>query len=422
MRITYLHQYFVPPETSGGTRSYEFARRLIAAGHTVTMITSSAMLPDYLRPRGGGPREMEIAGVPMVVIPVPYANSMGFAARLRAFLSFAALAAREAARRPADVVFATSTPLTIAIPGIVASLARGVPMVFEVRDLWPELPIAIGALRDPLTRGLAQILESVSYLSASHVVALSPGMASGVIRRGVAPERVTVIPNSCDVDEFDIPAERGEQIRRRVPGLAPDQPLIVYSGTFGRINGVSYLVELAAALRVMLPGARVLLVGDGAERSLVEARARELGLLGESVHIWDPIPKAEMPLLLAAADLATSVFLPIQPMWNNSANKFFDALAAGRPIAINYGGWQAALLRESGAGLVLPQDDIPAAAWALAAFLRDREGLRAAAAAASRLAYTRFHRDEMARILEQVLVQAAGQPLAATAPGDRPRR
>lgn len=416
MRITYLHQYFVPPETNGGTRSYEFARRLAAAGHEVTMITSSAMLPARLRPPPGRAVEMTIAGIPAVVIPVAYGNEMGFAQRVAAFAQFAALSAVEAARRPADVIFATSTPLTIAIPGIISSVAQGAPMVFEVRDLWPELPIAVGALRDPLTRGVAQLLEVAAYSAASQIVALSPGMASGVIRRGVPPERVTVIPNSCDIDEFAIPAELGEPLRRRVRGLAEGQPLIVYAGTFGKINGVAYLVELAAATRELLPGARFLLVGSGAERPLVEARARALGLLGETVQIWDPLPKAEMPLLLAAADLATSVFLPIEAMWNNSANKFFDALAAGRPVAINYGGWQAALLRESGAGLSLPHDDVAAAARQLAAFVADEGALGQARAAARRLARERFSRDEMARRLERVLARAVGRDVAALAP------
>jgi glycosyltransferase involved in cell wall biosynthesis len=411
MRILYLHQYFVPPDTSGGTRSYEFARRLIAAGHEVCMVTSSAMLPARYR-NTTATIETVISGIPSVVIPVAYGNEMSFVERITAFARFAALASREAMRRPADLIFATSTPLTIAIPALVGRLWQRIPMVFEVRDLWPELPIAVGALRNPILRSAASLLEWIAYHASARVVALSPGMAAGVARRGYPTQRITVIPNGCDIELFDVPAERGRAIRARLPLQDADKPLIVYAGTFGRINGVDYLVEIAAHLREIAPDIRLLLVGSGAERSAVATRAHERGVLDRNLWIWDPIAKADMPDLLAAATVATSLFVPIKPMWNNSANKFFDALAAGKPIAINYGGWQADLLRDTGAGIVLPPDQAREAAQLLAAFVGDSAGLEPAARAARTLARTQFDRDRMAVVLEQVLLEAAGHASA----------
>ncbi len=209
MRILYLHQYFCPPQSSGGTRSYEFARRLIASGHEVCMITSSAFLPSC----GQAPRvsHQDIAGVPAIVIHVPYSNALPFGQRIRAFFQFAWYASREAIRQKADVVLATSTPLTIAIPGLLARLRHRIPMVFEVRDLWPELPIAVGALKNPLAKTGARWLEWIAYHSSAHIIALSPGMAEGVIRRGIPSNRVTVIPNSCDLDLFDVTPEQGDR-------------------------------------------------------------------------------------------------------------------------------------------------------------------------------------------------------------------
>ncbi|MCZ7545729.1 MAG: glycosyltransferase family 4 protein [Anaerolineae bacterium] len=406
MRILYLHQYFVPPQTAHGvTRSYEFARRLIANGHKVHMITSSAMLPaEYQDLRHT--TETEIAGIPTTIIPVPYSTAMSFSERIRAFFRFALLASRQAIRHPADVVFATSTPLTIAVPGMAAHFLQRIPMVFEVRDLWPELPIALGALRNPFAKAAAHALEWAAYHTSSHVVALSPGMAEGVIRRGILAHRVTVIPNSCDIELFDVPPSRGEAIRARL-GLRPGQPLVVYTGTFGLINGVTYLVELAAAARAVAPEMRFLLVGFGAEREKIVDRARELGVINETLWLWDPIPKVQMPDVLAAATVATSTVIPIKALWNNSANKFFDALAAGKPVAINYGGWQAEILEASGAGVVLPPDDPLRAARDLAAFVNDQDRLKRAAPAARALARERFSRDAMAQKLEAVLVRAA---------------
>lgn len=406
MRILYLHQYFVPPQAPGGPRSYEFARRLIAHGHQVCVISSPAFFPTNYH-FTGLITQTEVAGTPMVIIRVPYSNSMSFAERIHAFLQFAFLASWEAMRHPADVVFATSTPLTIAIPAILAKLWQRIPLVFEVRDLWPELPIAVGALRNPVAKALAEALEWLAYHASVHVIALSPGIAEGVMRRGMPATSITVIPNGCDVELFDVPLSQGQAIRRRLPGLAENQPLVVYAGTFGVINGVDYLVDVAVTMRTIASDVRFLLVGSGAKKDMLISKAQAGGVLNENLWIWDPVPRTEMPNVLAAATVATSLFIPLRPMWNNSANKFFDALAAGKPVAINYGGWQAELLTDSGAGIVLPPNDPVLAAETLSSFVHDPQRLQQAAAAARTLAYTRFHRDMLASKLEASLCQAA---------------
>lgn len=402
MRILYLHQYFATPQSSGGTRSYEFAKRLIAKGHEVHFITSPGYLPEQYK-QVSKTTTVEFDGIPVTIIPVPYGNKMSFSRRIRAFISFACRASIEAMKHKPDVIFATSTPLTIAIPGIFAKLWRRRPMVFEVRDLWPELPIAIGALNNPLLKWAGSALEWVAYHSATHIIALSPGMADGVVRRGIPRERVTVIPNSCDTAVFDVPRSEGDVIRGRL-GIDEKTPLVVYAGTFGHINGVSYLVELAAEMQKINPSVRFLIVGGGVEREKVLARANELGVLDENLTIWSSIPKHEIPQVLAAADVATSLFVPLEPMWNNSANKFFDALAAGKPIAINYRGWQAKLLEEHKAGLTLSPESPQDAAAELNHFLQSPGRLDAASHQSRKLAYELFSRDLLAEQFEEVLL------------------
>lgn len=418
MRILYLHQYFVPPSRAGGTRSFEFAKRLVARGHQVSIITSTAhMRAADVDPAGWGldpPGALEIS-----LIDVPYSNRMKYPERLRAFFKFAALASLRARRLSADVVFATSTPLTIAVPGVVAKKWLRAPLVFEVRDLWPEVPIAVGALRNPLARWLARRLERFAYRNADEIVALSPGMKEGIVRAGVGRDNVTVIPNGCDIDLFDVPAERGVRFRATMVDLDGDRPLVVYAGTMGRINRVQYLVELAGELCKMGSSTGVLLVGDGAERALALEAARRRGLLNKGVWFLDPVPKRSIPDVLAAATVCASVFAPIKEMENNSANKFFDALAAGKPVAINYGGWQADLLRRSGAGLVLPAEDIPAAARQVAEFVADPAKVAAAGAAARKLAVEQFDRERLTDGLEAVLFRAVARR-AGRAAGDRP--
>jgi glycosyltransferase involved in cell wall biosynthesis len=327
---------------------------------------------------------------------------MGFFQRIVAFFKFALGAKKKILLLRADVIFATSTPLTIAIPAVLAAKKLKIPMVFEVRDLWPELPIAIGALKNPLLKGLARWLERWAYRNSARIVALSPGMKQGIINTGYPPERVHVIPNSCDLELFDVPKEEGDRFRSLSPWLGY-RPLVVYAGTFGRINGVGYLVELAHCMLDINAEIRFLVVGDGAEREQVEKRAFILGVLDRNFFFMKPVKKSEMPFIMSAATVATSLFVDIPEMWNNSANKFFDALASGTPVMLNYYGWQADLVRETGAGIVLPPNNPPKAANLLNAFIQDRKRLGDAGASAKQLARDSFSRDQLARDLEQVL-------------------
>lgn len=400
MRITYLHQYFNTPDMFGGTRSYEMARRLVAKGHEVNMITS-------WRENDGrsGWFESEEAGIHVHWFPVPYSNSMGYSNRIRAFMWFALGAARKAASLPADVVFATSTPLTIALPAVYAARRQKVPMVFEVRDLWPELPVAIGALKNPLFRAGAYWLEQYAYSQSSRIVALSPGMRDSILKTGYSEGRVSVIPNSADLDLFNSANTDGTAFRAVHQELG-DRPLIVYTGTMGRINGVGYMPRIAASAWDQGLQLQFVAVGRGQEEQKVRDESKRLGVLGKNFHIYSPVPKRDVPNILRSADVALSLFADLKPMWANSANKFFDALASGTAVAINYGGWQAELIEETGAGLVLPPDDPDEAARRLGSFVADGQRLERAGKAARQLAEKRFSRDQLADLLEQVLVSA----------------
>lgn len=406
-RLIYLHQYFVTRQGSGGTRSLEFARRLVQRGYDVTVITSNAHLPSPVR-ESKKTEELEVEGIRVVAIPQAYSNKLSFNHRMWAFAKFAARAMKEAAKHPADLIFATSTPLTIILPALVSKMRNGAPMVFEVRDLWPELPIAMGALKHPLLQSGAKAMEWVAYHSARHVVALSPGMAQGVVRRGIDPEHVSVIPNSCDLDLFGDEARDPSWVRERL-GLAPEQKLMVYTGTLGLINGVEYLPKLAAALRDLGSNVHVLVVGDGMQREFVEQTAKELGVLGKNFSLWEALPKQKIRDVVCAADLATSSFIPLKEMEHNSANKFFDALAAAKPIAINYGGWQKDIIEEHGAGLCLSADDFVAAAKQVDVFLKNDLAQHSASQAARKLALEEFHRDRLFEKLDQVFQNALGK-------------
>lgn len=404
MRIAYIHQYYTTREMPGGTRSYELARRLVERGHEVHVITTDT----GARHSGVTWRESVHDGVHVHRMPVPYSNTMSYRRRIASFVEFAVGASIRATRVHPDVVLATSTPLTVAIPGIIAARLRRVGFVFEVRDLWPELPIEIGALRNPVTQWAAFRLAKTAYRNADRVIALSPGMADGVAAHGYPRKKITVVPNACDVDLFGSSAAAAQAFRAERPWLG-DRPLVVYTGSFGVLNGVDYLVRVAAHMRDLQPEVRFLLLGEGKTRQQVTALAEQLGVLGRTLFIESGVPKDRVPAVLEAATVATSLFLPLPGMRANSANKFFDGLAAARPVAINYGGWQADLLNTSGAGVVLDAENPAAAAEILAARLGDSAWLESAGRAARELATGPFSRDILFERFEAAVL---GLPVA----------
>ncbi len=403
MRIVYLHQYFATPSGSSGTRSFEMARRLVAAGHEVHVVTSSRLIegPD----RGWG--EQTVEGIHVHALANIYSDNMGTIRRIWSYARFALLSMRRARSLGGDVVFATSTPLTISIPGVWASWRNSIPMVFEVRDLWPEMPIAIGALKNRFAIVIARWLEKVTYRRSERVVALSPQMAEGVVATGYEPARVATIPNSCDFDLFSVSPTAGEAFRRRDAWIG-DRRLVLYAGSFGQVNDLAYLVRLAEAVYRRDPEIRFLLVGEGREEEHVRSEALRLGVLDVNLKMCGPMPKTEVVSALSAADVACSIFIDLPEMWANSANKWFDALASGTPTLVNYRGWQAELLEATGAGLVVSATDLELAADDLVERLHDPSWCTIAGEAAEELGRARFDRDDLAHQLEDVLEQAVG--------------
>jgi len=367
----------------------------VGMGHEVHMVTSWREQSDR-----GGWFITDEAGIRVHWLPVAYSNHMSYRERIRAFFRFAWGAARKAASIPTDIVFATSTPLTIALPGVYAARRNRLPMVLEVRDLWPEMPIAIGALKNPVLKYLARRLELFAYQNSQAIIALSPGMRDGVIRTGYPHDQVTVIPNTADLDRFYPDKAIGNAFRAKY-GIREKAVLVAYAGTFGKINGVDYLVKLASAL-IGDPRIYFLTVGEGQEYEGVRALAIRMGCLGRNFQMLPKVPKTEVTRVFAAADIAVSTVIPLPELEANSANKFFDGLAAGCCIAINHGGWQAELLLSTGAGFQLSRS-IEEAARELTAWISNPKRIDEAGCKARKLAEERFASDKLAMELEQVL-------------------
>ena len=372
------------------------ARRLVDMGHEVNLITSSR-----LRSSPNCCVQTIESGINVFWLPVPYSHCMGFKDRLFAFLKFAYLSTKLSCTIPSDIIFASSTPLTICIPGIISSLYRKVPMVFEVRDLWPEMPIAMGILKI-LFLFLQLGLESLAYKYSASVVALSPGMKAGVVGRGFPSERVAVIPNACDFDKFTSDTINLKEFRAKRPWLC-DQPLFVYAGTFGRVNSVSYAVSLAIELLAIGSNVRILLVGDGFDSDHLHNMANTSNVLNNNLFIEPRMSKNDIVSLFSAATIASNLVIDLPQARANSANKFFDSLAAGKPIFLNHGGWMHDLVVKYECGIAAWGMPIDRVAQLLDEKLNDCDWLDNAGSSAMTLALKYFDRDALASQLDRVL-------------------
>jgi len=377
----------------------------VQKGHEVHVLTTER---SGNTPRVGNWFQTEESGINVHWFPIPYSNSMPYSVRLKAFFKFSYVAARKGASIGSDVVLGTSTPLTIAIPASYVAKRQRIPMVFEVGDLWPDVPIALGALKNPLIIKAAKGLELFAYRNSSRIIALSPGMKDGIVKTGYPADLVTVIPNGCDLELFDDDIKEGRELRCKYDWLQ-HRPLVIYSGTLGLVNGVDYLARLAAAVRLLDPEIRFLTLGAGRENDKVLEIAEELRVINQNFFMLPDVPKRQVPHWLAAADIATSLVIDVEALWANSANKFFDALAAGKPIAINYRGWQAEIIQENGIGIVLDVNDIRSSASMLVEAIHDKEWLSRAGKASRRLGEERFGRDQMTEKIESVLRESVAE-------------
>ena len=394
MKVVYFHQYFTTPGGAAGTRSYEMARRLVARGHAVLVVCGSAERGEtglVHRFVAGRRRGMIEDGIEVLEFDLGYSNSDGFAKRTLAFLRFAARSIGVALREPYDLIFATTTPLTAGIPGIAARWLRRKPFVFEVRDLWPELPRAMGVIRNPVALWALSVLEWASYRSAHRLIGLSPGIVDGIAHRGVDRARIALVPNGCDLEIFD-----GGAAPCRPDGVRSSDLMALFAGAHGMANGLDAVLDSAAELlRRGREDVKLVLVGNGKLKPHLQRRAAAEGL--STVIFHPPVPKARLAGLMAATDVGLQILANVPAFYyGTSPNKFFDYLAAGLPVLINYPGWLAELVRAHDCGFAVPPRDPVALADALAAAADRRAELPAMGARARELARRDFDRAVLA--------------------------
>lgn len=415
MKIIYIHQHFVTNEGTSGTRSYDVSKHFVQRGHQVTMICGRCRQSNFAPiPWFKLWRTEHIDGIRLVVCNTYYANEMRPWQRMGSFLMFALLATLAAiCTRGADLIFATSTPLTVGIPARLAAAVKRIPYVFEVRDLWPEDLLAAGRLKPGFMYRCWEALEAFSYKRARRILLVSKGFHDRLLERGFAPERLRTILLGADGGLFESLKPNRDYLARN--GLT-GKTIAVYTGSYGNANGLHQILEAADHLRDR-PDVALVMIGDGKERPELEAQKaqRDLG----NVHLLPFVKKYELPDILAGCHIGLMTLKQIsRPRWV-TPNKLFDYMFAGLPTIVNFAGTTAELVESDGVGVA----SVPGDARDLAEKIRyyaDRPDERAAVGRRARtVAFAKYDRQQIAADLLAVFAEVLQERGAGSAAAPR---
>lgn len=352
MNILYIHQYFHTPAEPGSTRSYWISKELVKRGHNVTIITSTNPIgcPE--------PCTVDVEGIKVIYVKNEYSNYMSPLKKVYSFVHFLQLAIKEGCKQEhVDMVYATSTPLTIGYVAMRLKAKKKFPYVFEVRDLWPEFPIQVGAIKNKLVIKFLRWIERRIYEKSEHVVALSPGMQDGVIAAGTPKEKTTMVPNMSKPDLF-FPHEKDEATIKQF-GIDTTKFNVIHFGSMGRANGLEYIVEAAKACAEKgvngINGINFIFMGSGATEPGLKKMVDEYGL--NNVQFLGKHNMATVIEVVNCCDASITTFKNLPILKTNSPNKLFDSLSAGKPIIVNSAGWTKDMVEKGDCGFFVDPDD-----------------------------------------------------------------
>ena len=392
MKILYIHQYFSTPKQSSALRSYNISMAMLKAGHQVTMVTASN------DPNAKSVSRCNEDGIDVIYVNNPYSQYFSKIKKVWSFVKFVYKSIKVASKeKDVDIVYATSTPLTIGFVALFLYWYKGWRYVFEVRDLWPEFPIQVGAIRNKAMIWILRKLEKKIYDKAEHVVALSPGMAEGVLKTGQPQSKVSMIPNMSKPDAVfphDVPEDAWAKY-----GIDPTKFNICHVGSMGVANGLTYITDAAEILKQKgINDIHFIMVGDGATKPMLTKIVDEKGL--DNVRFIGKFGFYDIKEILNCCDMSITCFKNLPILYTNSPNKLFDSLAAALPIIVNSAGWTKDLVEREDCGFYAEVDNPKDLADKLICYKDDKETLKRWGQNARRLSETTYSR----KILSQKVV------------------
>lgn len=373
MRILYVSQYFPPEMGAPAARVYELSRSWVGMGHEVTVLTGFPHHPTGVVPpeyRGEFTRKERVDGIDVLRVPIYASANAGVLKRSFSYFSYAlsSMSIGAALTNRPDVLIATSPQMLTALSGAWLSTLKRVPYVFEIRDLWPQSIVAVGAMKqESAAIRILEVLERYLYRRADHLVTVTDSFVGELTEKGVPAGKIDVVKNGVDLQLFR-PRPRDLELRREL-GVPEDAFVSLYVGTHGMAHGLGTILEAARLLRDD-PRHRFVLVGEGADKRALKERADALGL--KSILFVDQQKRERIPRFLAAADVAL-VLLKDKPLFKTVLpSKIFEIMGAGRAIVLGVQGEARAVVEDAGAGVAIA----PESATQLAATLRGLIGQR----------------------------------------------
>lgn len=347
MKILYIHQYFVTPQEPGATRSYWISKELVKRGHHVTVITGNSESKHE-------PGRFDRDGIDVFYVNNYYNNTQTKIQKVWSFIKFIFQSIKVAAKeKEVDLVYATSTPLTIGAVALALRTIKGWRYVFEVRDLWPEFPIQVGAVTNPVLIWLLRKFEKRIYKRSEHVVALSPGMQEGVIKAGTPVEKTSMIPNMSKPDIF-YPHEVNMDIVKQLD-IDLTKFNVIHFGMLAVANGLEYIIKAAIELKKKGDESiQFLFMGEGAMQPMLEEMVKENDL--HNVRFLGNYKVGVVAEVTNCCDASITSFKNLPILATNSPNKLFDSLSAGKTIIVNSAGWTKDMVEKDNCGFYVDPD------------------------------------------------------------------
>lgn len=383
VKVVIVHQHFHTPEEGGALRSYYLAKALVDAGIDTVVITRHNQ-PAY--------RCVDVEGITVHYLPVVYHNHFGFSQRSRAFLQFMSGAmSRLSSLRDADVVYAISVPLTVGLVGLWARWRYRMPYIFEVGDLWPEAPIQLGFVKSAVFKQLLYAFERYVYRHADAVVALSP-MIRDAIAKKVPGVPLHVIPNMADTAYYQpVSKEAGLEAQYGVAGKL----VVSYIGAIGYANGLDYFLECArVSQRAGLP-VHFMLCGEGARLESLTRIAEQQQLSNLTILPFQN--RDGVKQLLSVTDAVFICYKTVPVLETGSPNKYFDGLAAGKLVIINFGGWIKDDITRAGCGIYVNPAQPASFVEAITPYIQSPTRLQGAQQASRQLAEQQYARTALSQ-------------------------
>lgn len=349
MTILYFYQYFSTAKGSWGTRVYEFAKKWVAQGHRVIIVTSVYSKSDLIA--NSFIDKQLIDGIEVIIINIKIDNKLSFIKRVTGFMLYAIIAIFYAITINCDRVVASSGPITVTIPGLAAKLIRGRKLIFEVRDLWPQGAIELGLLKNDILKKLAYWIESFTYKKSDLVVTLSPGMVKNIDDRYGLGYKCMSIPNAVNLSLF---SSKSHSIQ--VSDMTEKYSYAIYTGNIGDVNNSFWLLNAARELQKRgIDNIKIIMVGDGQQKDEILNCIAKENLC--TLKVMDLMPKHELVPMIQNA-IVSLVPLKDTPILDTSSpNKFFESLGAGVPIIQNTKGWMKDFLVQNQVGFTINPND-----------------------------------------------------------------